>query len=427
MPFLSVLTIGVLSFLTTFVTGLITFGDAILFFLLWRTVRYVAPSLIDVSAVTGGDAVREFHFVVILLSTRSLFVMSAQVYFVWHESQWAILRASTPGTVIATLIGCIVLDAYGEATWLHPVIGVVFTSAGGVALALRERQRAIARSAAPDPQTAAAAATADVAGAAGASIDSIPPPRDAGVAVPCAESPQPSQAASPVSTTVLIAQHSASTAPAVANATPTFEDAASAASPPAPPMPPASPSIPAIWSLGPQSPITAPRADSAPAAPSTSESPYGTQQYMHEVLQLMVVASFFAGIISGLVNVPGVVLVLVVAFKFNEQNAKPLSRGLLPQLFLLMAVTRAVYNLTHASSDMSGAVAEIASAVIGGIGGIAVGNHVGKLVNNEQFLVLVISMMIIAGLSLGNAPMLVVFAAVALLSVWIGMSFRGVA
>ena len=304
--YISIVAIGVLSQASSTMSGLIGFGDAILFYFLWRIVKAIAPSLL---IVPGVDEAYEFHFVVVLLSVRSVIMFAMQVYLVWDSIQWGLLRTVAPVTAVFAWVGCFALDAYGAAWWLHPMLGCVFTVFAGAYFAIQ------------------------------------------------------------------------------------------------------------LWKAAPRKKQISwvPHAHTAADVARLAAIKLADPDYMRLVHICLTVAAAFAGFFGGMISVGGPPVVTVaLALDFPKE----IVRGTFPVIFETLMAVRTCYQLLHGGYDVF-AWRHVLATVAGGIVGMYVGEGLSHGIPQREYMRMVATMLLMAGLTLGNAPLLVLVGVTGALFVWI--------
>lgn len=142
--------------------------------------------------------------------------------------------------------------------------------------------------------------------------------------------------------------------------------------------------------------------------------------YMQRAKFFFVLSCIPSGIAGGICEVASVGFVVVVA---GLEFPKTLARGTLPLCFLWILIIRSIYTFFAGEFIVVTALPEFASVIVFGVAGTAAGNAVGRIVNNDQFLMSVVVMMIVGGLSLGSAPFWILAIAFVVGTVWVGRSF----
>ena len=174
--------IAICSSLSCVIAGVLCFGDALQMFLLVALGKKIFPSLVDFSAIvspsssttsgrqnpvadpsktsdvsllagqsgtiiTDDESIEaaEFQFLVLLIAARGLFSNGTMLKLAWPEARWDILKFCVPTICVGTIIGSYILDTFGEAEILHPILGTVLGGAGVIcfiSMMLRKREQA---------------------------------------------------------------------------------------------------------------------------------------------------------------------------------------------------------------------------------------------------------------------------------------------
>jgi uncharacterized membrane protein YfcA len=150
--------IGVLSFLAAVVQGAVTFGDALVFQVLWRVLAFFIPGVLHAAPLGGNDLLQA----TLLLSVRSPFTQAWFSYASRAQLAPRPVALAFPFMLVSMAVGTFVLRDYYAAPWLPTALGAALIGCAvaiGLLMVYRERQNARRR--AHDALLAAGPSTID--------------------------------------------------------------------------------------------------------------------------------------------------------------------------------------------------------------------------------------------------------------------------
>ena len=122
MRYCVIVLVGCASYAGGIVQGLTTFGDAIVFHMIWHAAVLLVPG------VTGASPLgtRHLELVTLLMSLRASFVSPVLVWQVRKSIASTLMVWVLPGQVITILVGSVVLKRYAESPTLRVILGIFF-------------------------------------------------------------------------------------------------------------------------------------------------------------------------------------------------------------------------------------------------------------------------------------------------------------
>ena len=148
---------------------------------------------------------------------------------------------------------------------------------------------------------------------------------------------------------------------------------------------------------------------------------FNSEEYLDHIRPYLILACAGSALLGATVSVSGPpFLVASLLLEFPKQ----LGRSIFPVMAFCTYATRFVYTASSGSmfDPKLFSVPHALNIALGGVVGVYIGDKIGKIVNNEQYLQLAASLLLCAGLSIGGASVFLLWAVLFVSIVWIGWS-----
>lgn len=122
----AIILIGIMSYASSVIQGVLTFGDAIVFHLWWRLIVVFNPGFFHDTPFGDNDLENS----TLLLSCRAMIAYPVLCYVSRKDFNWKLFRFVCPATCLTILIGAAVLSAEGNSEWLKLTVGAIFVLIG---------------------------------------------------------------------------------------------------------------------------------------------------------------------------------------------------------------------------------------------------------------------------------------------------------
>jgi len=148
---------------------------------------------------------------------------------------------------------------------------------------------------------------------------------------------------------------------------------------------------------------------------------FNNEEYLDHIRPYITLASAGSAFLGAAVSVQGPpFLVASLLLEFPKE----LGRSIFPVITVCTFATRFIYTASSGSmfDPQLFSVPHALNIALGGVVGVYIGDKIGKIVNNEQYLQLAASLLLCAGLSIGGASVFLLWAVLFVSMVWIGWS-----
>lgn len=422
----SVLFLFILSLSSCIISGVLTFGDSIIFYLQINLIHAYAPSLFhgipnlsELDATTGKypESISHadlFKWAVLLLSVRALALNILMVKLCWRERRWDYLALGLPLAAVGSWIGCWCLTTFGKSEYLPIMFAIVFGSFAALTLLIRikkhldadRNQRSgdndVGEEGENDKET-------------GQVEDNKPESREETETQQTSSTHQElqivEQQQQSYDQTANDNQNNNCNGAPITHDIPRYARNITGES--------VSPSIKQghkqlstiaeiiqqIEQESKESANASPKLDAGDAAKLNNKEWVSTTKFWFTT------ACLFAGFTGGLSNIASSPIVCVsIWFEFP----KTLARGVNNFVFLAAFIARSVYNSQSGEVDLSSSIPETIAVSVGGLLGLLIGNQFAAKLSSDQFLLIVTCALLLAALTLGNAPSEVILAVLVL-------------
>lgn len=417
-----VVLVFVVSLLSAGISGMITFGDAIIFYLLLHLIKSYTPqffngiqNLSEAKPDGSFDPISDsalFMWAIVLLTLRGVCMTVLMTTLVWKERRVDYLKFCLPLASVGTWIGCTFLTRFGTSPYLPYVFALIFGTFSFIMVSLRiirmnstneniNTVNSAATSHPPEVDAAAASAVLDA-----SSLHQNHPPVES-FSESCDDERVKTEGATPRITNI----------PKTSTRMNNIIDSSSSSS--------ANSKIAEI-----EAQIEAENGkkeleDKSPAAVQLDpedEAKLNDPQFISKTkfwLSLMCLAGGFSGGMSNIASSP--LVIVVISYNFP----KTLARGTLPFIFLAVTWTRLFYAAQQGDVNLVNSLPETAAMISGGLIALAVGNRIAAKLSSDQFILIVTCMLLLAALTLGNAPSEIILVVLVLEVVYYNYEFGG--
>jgi len=358
----SIVTVSLMSFTTSILYGMLAFGDNVLFFIIYTTLEYLCPMLITIPGVPKEDQLRAIIFI---MAVRSLAQNLMALKLIFKQAKWSLLKFLGPTTVVFCVIGCLFLDAFSHATWLRPLLGSIFACFGFVAFGVRFKKSWIQKQRRDEEEEKnnTKSANSSSSGSSPKNIQTFP-----------SKSPAEEEEHDEMSSTkdLMYKVHA-------------FSPVGSYLSP--------------------------------EQYEKVQDEKFNSEEYLDHIRPYLILACAGSALLGATVSVSGPPFLVASLLLLPKQ----LGRSIFPVMAFCTYATRFIYTASSGSmfDPKLFSVPHALNIALGGVVGVYIGDKIGKIVNNEQYLQLAASLLLCAGLSIGGASVFLLWAVLFVSMVWI--------